>query len=64
MFFSFSIFSSFIRQYGQRVQSALPFAMNSEFSRVLSGQMVSNLWRSSAMAGGVGELVFPLRQES
>ncbi|XP_065186625.1 vesicle-associated membrane protein 7-like [Sycon ciliatum] len=29
----------FVRQYGPRAQTALPFAMNSEFSRVLSGQM-------------------------
>ena len=35
------IFNSFQTAYHGRAQTALPYAMNSEFSRVLSGEMVS-----------------------
>ena len=37
----FDIFNSFQTAYHGRAQTALPYAMNSEFSRVLSGEMVS-----------------------
>lgn len=32
----------FQTQYGVRAQTALPYSMNSEFSRVLASQMVNN----------------------
>ena len=31
----------FVTMYSDRAQTALPYAMNSEFSKVLAGQMVS-----------------------
>ena len=39
-------FDSFQNAYHGRAQTALPYAMNSEFSRVLSGEMVSILCTS------------------
>ena len=37
----FLFFFRFQMQYGVRAQTALPYAMNSEFSRVMATQMVN-----------------------
>jgi len=42
----FAIDSRFQTAYHGRAQTALPYAMNSEFSRVLSAEMVSYTWFS------------------
>ena len=45
--FAFLLYARFEGQYGERAQTALPYAMNSEFSRVLAVQMVSITYQFS-----------------
>ena len=43
MFYWYYPTHRFTATYGSRVHTALPFAMNSEFSRVLAAQIVSQV---------------------
>lgn len=51
----------FTTVYGYRLHSALPYAMNSEFSPLMASEMVGQL-KSSSMRRAISTRVFPARQ--